>query len=97
MAKKARNIEKLPGKISDYLKDYQFDPSIFCPDSSRGRIIKKIVSELPDVDRIVFLLYVELGSLTEVAKILGVSRSTVFWEEKRIKKEILEKYHELVS
>ena len=96
MARKVRNTKALPPKIKDTLKEYEFDPDVFCMDSEKGRTAKKIVSELSDVDRIVFLLYTELQSLTEVAKILRVSRSTVFWEIRRIRGIILEKYKEYV-
>lgn len=94
MARKSRNTGKLPGKIKDYLNEYRYDSDIFTKDDDRTRILKKVVQDLPDVDRIVFLLYVELQSLTKVSSILGVSRSTVYWEEKRIKNLILDKYRE---
>lgn len=94
MARKSRNIERLPGKIKDYLKDYEYVPDIFTKDEKDVIILKKVIQDLSDVDRIVLLLYVELQSLTEVSKILGVSRSTVYWEEKRIKNLVLDRFRE---
>lgn len=95
--KKVRRTENVPIRIKEFLQEYKYDDDIFCPDSEKVRALKKIVSELPDVDRIVLLLYVELQSLSEVAKILQISRSSVFWEIKRIKKQVLDKYNEVLG
>lgn len=95
--KKARRTENVPIRIKDFLAEYNYNDDIFCPDSEKGRRLKKIVSELPDVDRIVFLLYTELQSYTEISRILGISRSTAWWEVKRIREKILEEYDKIQS
>lgn len=50
-----------------------------------------VFNVLNDVDRVIFLLYVDLASLRDVGKVLGVSHSVVYKEIKRIK-EIINDY-----
>lgn len=51
--------------------------------------LKNKVSRLSQVDKIIFLLYVEHGSLRKIAKILDVSLTTAHKRVKAIKKKLL--------
>lgn len=72
------------------MEDYKPNYDIFCEDDELITDIKKAVQNLPDADRIIFIIYAETGSLREVGKKLGVSHTTIYKEIKRIKKQILD-------
>lgn len=71
------------------MEDYKPNYDIFCEDDELITDIKKAVQNLPDADRIIFIIYAETGSLREVGKRLGVSHTTVYKCVKEIKKKIL--------
>ncbi len=71
--------------FSDY--DYTEDP--FSDDDQLVSKIKWIIAnQISPTDRIIILLYTELGSQRKVGKMLGVSASTVNIQLKRIRNEI---------
>lgn len=86
--KKCRNLENIQPVLKKALDEYK--PSIF-RDSEDLYKLKTIVNNLPEVDRIIFLLYTELRSFTALSTILGISRSSCFWAVKRIREEIKRK------
>lgn len=88
MGKKVRNLEGIRTILKKSQEEYL--PNIL-EDSEEIFKLKTIVNNLPEVDRIIFLAYVELRSFTELSKVLNVSRSTCFWIVKRIREEIKEK------
>lgn len=73
----------------DVRKDYAFDPSIFNGEPDRIRAAKAAVDRLPEVDRILFLLYADCGSLRKLAARLGLSHTTLNKEIRRIRQEII--------
>ena len=91
MGKKVRNLEGIRTILKKSQEEYL--PSIL-EDSEEIFKLKTIVNNLPEVDRIIFLAYVELRSFTELSKVLGISRSSCFWTIKRIREEILARYRE---
>jgi DNA-directed RNA polymerase specialized sigma subunit len=46
--------------------------------------IKQHISALPDADKVLFILYTEVGSYRQIGKVFGVSRTMVLNEIKRI-------------
>lgn len=46
--------------------------------------IKQRISALPDADKVLFILYTEVGSYRQIGKVFGVSRTMVLNEIKRI-------------
>ena len=55
--------------------------------------LKSIIqNDLQEVEKIIFLAYVELRSFTELSKVLGVSRSTCYWIIKSIREKIIKQY-----
>ena len=88
MGKKVRNLEGIRTILKKSQEEYL--PSIL-EDSEEIFKLKTIVNNLPEVDRIIFLAYVELRSFTELSKVLGISRSSCFWTIKRIREEIKRK------
>ena len=91
MGKKVRNLEGIRTILKKSQEEYL--PSIL-EDSEEIFKLKTMVNNLPEVDRIIFLAYVELRSFTELSKVLGISRSSCFWTIKRIREEILARYKE---
>ena len=86
--KKCRNLEGIKLTLKGALEEYKPD---ILGDDERIFQIKQVVDNLPEVDRIIFLAYVELRSFTELSRALGISRSSCFWTVKRIREEILKK------
>lgn len=72
-------------------EDYQFDDSIFNDQDEITREAFKIVSELPEPDKLLFVLYTEFGTYKKVGEILNVSSVTVGKEIKKIQQHIKEK------
>ena len=89
MGKKVRNLEGIRTILKKSQEEYL--PNIL-EDSEEIFRLKTIVNNLPEVDRIIFLAYVELRSFTELSKVLGISRSSCFWTIKRIREEIIKRY-----
>ena len=89
MGKKVRNLEGIRNRLK---KSQEEDLPNVLEDSEEIFKLKTIVNNLPEVDRIIFLAYVELRSFTELSKVLGISRSSCFWTIKRIREEIVRKY-----
>lgn len=85
--KKERQVDSLKPFLKKALEEY-------LPNSLKDREeiynLKEVVAELPEVDRVVFLLYAELQSYSELSKLLGVSKSTCFWQVRRIREELKE-------
>lgn len=78
------NFEKL-------YEPYLPEESPFTDDSERVRLIKEaIFTQLDEVDRRVFLLYMELESLRKLGIALKVSPSTAHIKVKSIKEKIKE-------
>lgn len=71
------------------LKEYEPDYSIWREDDERMTRIKEAVQNLADADRIIFIMYCETGSLREVARMLGVSHTSIFKVIKTIKGQII--------
>ena len=89
MGKKVRNLEGIRTILKKSQEEYL--PNVL-EDSEEIFKLKTIVNNLPEVDRIIFLAYVELRSFTELSKVLGISRSSCFWTIKRIREEIVKRY-----
>ena len=89
--KKCRNLENIRNILKKSQEEYL--PNIMSDDEEMYRL-KTILSNLPEVDKIIFLAYVELRSFTELSKVLGISRSSCFWTIKRIKEKIVSQYKE---
>ena len=87
--KKCRNLENIQPVLKRALDEYL--PNVMTDEEDLYKL-KTIVNNLPEVDRIIFLAYVELRSFTELGKVLGISRSSCFWTIKRIREEIIRKY-----
>ena len=89
MGKKVRNLEGIRTILKKSQEEYL--PNVL-EDNEEIFKLKTIVNNLPEVDRIIFLAYVELRSFTELSKVLGISRSSCFWTIKRIREEIIKRY-----
>ena len=87
--KKCRNLENIQPVLKRSLEEYL--PNVMTDEEEMYKL-KTIVSNLPEVEKVIFLAYTELRSFTELSKILNVSRSTCFWMIRNIRSKILEQY-----
>ena len=79
-------------EYKDIRQDYAPDLSIFNDEPDKVRRVKEIIAKLPDVDRVLFLCYVDCGSLRKLAARLGISYVTLQKEISRIRLNILKQY-----
>ena len=87
--KKCRNLENIQPVLKRSLEEYL--PNVMTDEEEMYKL-KTIVNNLPEVEKITFLAYVELRSFTELSKVLGVSRSTCYWIIKSIREKIIKQY-----
>ena len=78
-------IENLNRIMNDYKPNYD----IFREDDDKITQLKESVMKLDDADRIIFIMYCELGSLRKVGKMLGISHTSAYKVIKKIKEKIL--------
>lgn len=71
--------------IKRILNDYKPNTTIWNEDTNEVHQLKQAFQALNDSDKIIFLLYVEYGSLRKVGKDVGVSHTIVYKEITRIK------------
>lgn len=74
--------------IQKIMNDYIPDEGIWREDDDTVYWLKKAMQHLEPADRVIFLLYCELGSLRLVGKVLGVSHSIIYKNIKRIRQEM---------
>ncbi len=82
------NPQDLKKLIAEYAATYD----IMDDDDARTHYLKVALSDVTEADRVIFCLYLDLGSSRKVGKLLGVSHSTILTEVKKIKNLILENY-----
>ena len=90
MGKKVRNLEGIRTILKKSQEEYL--PNVMTDEEDLYKLKSIIQNDLQEVDKIIFLAYVELRSFTELSKVLGISRSSCFWTIKRIREEIIKQY-----
>ena len=90
MGKKVRNLEGIRTILKKSQEEYL--PNVMTDEEDLFKLKSIIQNDLQEVEKIIFLAYVELRSFTELSKVLGISRSSCFWTIKRIREEIVRKY-----
>lgn len=84
------NINITPDELHQIMKEYEYDPDVMNDEDERSLAIKKAMTKLPEADRIVWCLYMDLGSSRKLGALLGgVSHSTILKEINRIRENIL--------
>ena len=82
--------------IKELVKDYappEGDELLFTEEDTDTLIIKDIVSHLEPYDRIILLMYCELGSLRLVAKELNVSHTAAIKKMDQIKLQVMGEFY----
>lgn len=88
-AQKTYRVEDAVAIFKAVRPEYEFNPDIFCGDGPKARAVKWVCSNrLEDAERVLMYLYAELGSVRDLAQMLGVARSTLGDEIKRIKDKV---------
>lgn len=89
MNSQTTNIDITPSELREIMKDYEYDPDIFNDEDERSLAVKEAMTKIPEADKIIMCLYLELGSSRKLGQLLGgVSHSTILKELTRIRKEI---------
>ena len=84
------NIDITPDELHTIMKDYEYDPDVMNDEDERSLAIKWAISRLPEAEKIIWCLYMELQSSRKLGQILGgVSHSTILKEINRIKESII--------
>ena len=91
------NIQIKREELKGILQDYEYDPDIMNDEPIRINTLKEAMTYLDRSDYIIFCLYVHHQSERKVAAMLGCSRTPINRAIKRIRKEIEDKYAELVN
>lgn len=77
-----------PEELRAIMKEYEYDDDVMNDEDERVRKVKRAMTKLKMADRIIWVLYMELGASRKVGACLGVSHSTILKEVNRIKREI---------
>ena len=84
------NIDITPDELHSIVKEYEYDPDPMNDEDERSLAIKEAMTKLPEADKIIWCLYMELQSSRKLGVVLGgVSHSTILKEINRIKDEII--------
>lgn len=71
------------------MEQYRPDDDIFNDEPEKVRLTKEAIFEcLSETDRLLICLYAEIGSLRKLGELLGVSRTTAYFQIKEIKKKV---------
>lgn len=74
------------------LQDFEYTYDMFTEEDERITKLKQIVSQLPEPQRRVILLYASTASLKKVAELLNVSQPTIANIVKEIRSKIYKEY-----
>lgn len=88
---------KKPVKTKDLLNDYKEDKSMWNDESDKVRLTKEALWKLSETDRLLIVLYCEIGSLRKLGEMLGVSRTTAYGAIKSIKSKMKKYVDERLS
>ena len=84
------DIDITPDELRSIVKEYEYNPDPMNDEDERSLAIKEAMTHLPDADRIIWCLYMELQSSRKLGALLGgVSHSTILKEVTRIRDEIM--------
>lgn len=88
--KKNLNIKITPRELQDICKEYEFDEEEAMWEDERVWKIKKALSMLDKSDYIIYCVYLEVQSQRKLASLLGVSRTPIVRELRKIEERIKE-------
>lgn len=80
----------MPGTFLAVLNEYRYNDDVFCDDDTFMRRIKRAIWLLAPADRNILIYYADCQSMAKTAEKLGVSKSTIINEVKRIRQLIIE-------
>ena len=81
-------IEKLTPSTLRQLKEEYSDPPGYLDIEDSGITFRNNFNSLPEPERIILMIYADVASERETAKLLGVSRTTIRKLLKKIKEEM---------
>lgn len=90
-------MDKLIRDFKELAPDYEPIEGIFNDEPDKVRRLKKVISELDQVDRTLILLYADCGSYRKLGVKLGLSHGSVKRIIDGIRTKILDRYFEMVA
>jgi DNA-directed RNA polymerase specialized sigma subunit len=84
-------------EIRNICSQYDFNEDSKLIDDDRSYSIKKAMSKLDRSDFVIYCLYLELGTKTDVAHLLGISRISATRIIKNIENEIKQKINDNID
>lgn len=78
-------------------EDYAYKEDMFTEEPDKVRRLKKVISELDQVDRTLILLYADCQSFRKLGKRLGLSHQSAKKVIDDINEKILARYYEIVA
>jgi RNA polymerase sigma factor (sigma-70 family) len=88
----AVRYERLKQNKEIDLQDFEYAYDMFTEEDERITELKRIVSELPEPQRRVILIYASTASLKKVADLLNVSQPTIATMVNEIRQKIYKQY-----
>lgn len=88
----AVRYERLKQNKEIDLQDFEYTYDMFTEEDERITELKRIVSELPEPQRRVILIYASTASLKKVADLLNVSQPTIATMVNEIRQKIYKQY-----
>ena len=86
------DVQEIRAHFNEVREDYAPVEGIWSEDEEKVAAIKRIISEINQVDRTIILLYADCQSFRTLGKMLGVSHMTARKEVMRIRQMILDIY-----
>lgn len=86
------DVQQTIAHFKEVREDYAPVEGIWNEDEEKVAAIKRIISEINQVDRTIILLYADCQSFRTLGKMLGVSHMTARKEVMRIRQMILDIY-----
>lgn len=83
-------MKRKPINTKALMNEYAEDKDMFSEESDKVKYTKEALWKLSETDRLLIVLYCEIGSLRKLGEILGVSRTTAYMAIKSIKQRIQE-------
>lgn len=88
---KPETMKRKPIHTKELMNEYALNTDMFSNESDKVRLTKQALWSLSETDRLLIILYCEIGSLRKLGDLLGVSRTTAFAAVKSIKAK-MQKY-----
>jgi RNA polymerase sporulation-specific sigma factor len=89
---KGRGFVDYSGDLSDIVAERKYDPQVEEEFLEKSSLIKKILAQLPDVERAIFNSYAQGYSYDEIVKIFDISKKKIDNTVQKVRKLVRESF-----